>query len=320
MNPAHSHPGHARAHSGGGHLHVHGATDDVRRLAAALALIGSLMGVELVAGVLAHSLALLSDAGHMLTDAAALGLAIAAARLARRPARGAMTFGLGRAEILSAQANGATLLVLALLIAYSSVRHLISPPHVHAWPVILVAIGGVLVSGAATLVLSGANRANLNVEGSFRHILTDMYAFLGTLAAGVVIELSGFERADAIAALVVAALMAHSGAGLLKAAGRVVLEAAPPRLDPELIGHAMAAQDGVVEVHDLHVWEVSSSLCAVSAHVLVAAETDCHAVRRRLETVLHDRFHLEHTTLQIDHACKELLALEVSPRLRGETH
>jgi cobalt-zinc-cadmium efflux system protein len=274
------------------------------------------MAGEVVAGILAHSLALLSDAAHMLTDAAALGLAIAAARLARRPARGALTFGLGRAEILSAQANGATLVALALLIAYSALRRLISPSHVHAWPVVVLALAGVLVSAAATLVLAGAGRESLNIEGSFRHILTDMYAFLGTLAAGVVILLSGFYRADAIAALLVAVLMLRAGAGLLRAAGRVVLEAAPALLVPDEIGHVLALQPGVVEVHDLHVWEVSSALCAVSAHVLVAADTDCHAVRRHLEVLLGERFGLEHTTLQVDHACDELLALELSPQLR----
>ncbi len=279
----------------------------------ALGLISGFMVVEVVAGVLAHSLALISDAGHMLTDAAALGLSIVALRLAARPARGAMTYGLRRVEILSAQANGATLLVLAGVIVYSAVSRLISPPTVSAWTVVAVALAGIVVNGAAVFTLAGAGRENMSIEGSFQHILTDLFAFIGTAVAGAVILLTGFGRADPIASLVVAALMLRSSYGLLRDSARVFLEAAPEGLDPQEIGRALAGAAGVVEVHDLHVWEVSSGFPALSAHVLVSRDTDCHGVRRALEVLLVERFHLEHTTLQVDHEDGgELLELEFS--------
>jgi cobalt-zinc-cadmium efflux system protein len=268
------------------------------------------MVVQVVVGVLSSSLALLSDAAHMLTDAAALALALVANRLARRPAGGAMTFGLGRAEILSAQANGATLLVLGLLIVYEGVRRLINPPDVPGAALLIVASLGIVVNLAATWTLAGANRESLNVEGAYRHVLTDLAAFIATAIAGVVILLTGFTRADGIAALIVAAIMLHSAYGLLKASGRVFLEAAPAGVDPDAIGRAMAGTEGVVEVHDLHVWEVTSGFPALSAHVLVGDATDCHATRRRLERLLADHFAIEHTTLQVDHEGGDLLEIE----------
>lgn len=273
-----------------------------RRLALALGLILAFMAVEVLAGVLAHSLALVSDAAHMLTDAAAIALSILALRLAARPPGGSLTYGFRRVEILSAQANGVTLLVLAGAIVYSAIGRLISPERVSGATMVAVALAGMLVSGAATAILAGAGREeSLSVEGSFQHILTDLFAFIGTALAGVAILLSGFDRADPLASLVVAALMLRSAFGLLRDSGRVFLEAAPPGLDPQEIGRTLAAYPGVVEVHDLHVWEVSSSFPALSAHVLVASEADCHGTRWALERVLRERFGLEHTTLQVDH-------------------
>jgi len=247
-------------------------------LVAALVLILAFMVVEIVAGVIGSSLALLSDAGHMLTDAAALGMSLAAARLAARPAFGAMTYGLGRAEILSAQANGLTLLVLASLIVYGAIVHLVSPPEVSAGLVLIVALVGIPVNLLAVRILAGAHdgERSLNVEGSYRHILTDLYGFIATAIAAAVILATGFDRADAIASLLIAGLMFHAAYGLLKASGRVFMEAAPAGLDPDQIGHALAGQPGVVEVHDLHVWEVTSGFAALSAHVVVRAGDDCH--------------------------------------------
>jgi cobalt-zinc-cadmium efflux system protein len=297
-----------------GHSHGVRADADHRALSVALALIVGFMGVEVVVGILASSLALLSDAAHMLTDAGAIALSLVAARLAARPARGQMTYGLGRAEILSAQVNGATLLVLALLIVYEGVHRLVDPPGVEAVPVLAVAVAGVGVNLAAVRVLARANRQSMNVEGSFQHLLTDLYAFVGTAIAAVVILTTGFDRADAIASLAVAALMLRSAYGLLKASGRVFLEAAPEGFDPSEIGRTLAAQPGVVEVHDLHVWEVTSGFPALSAHVVVTQEADCHAARATLEDVLRERFDLEHTTLQVEHeAPRKLLTIEEAP-------
>ena len=215
-----------------GHSHGVSADADSRRLAIALALIVGFMCVEVVAGILAGSLALLSDAAHMLTDAGALALALVAIRLARRPAAGAMTYGLGRSEIVAAAINGSTLLILGLLFVYESVRRLIDPHPVEGGVVLIVAIVGVAVNLVATSVLAGANRESLNVEGAFQHILTDLAAFVATAIAGAVILLTGFERADGIAALFVAALMLRAAYYLLRESGRVFLEAAPRGLDP----------------------------------------------------------------------------------------
>jgi cobalt-zinc-cadmium efflux system protein len=293
-----------------GHAHHHGSAADARKLTVALALILGFMAVEVVTGIIAGSLALLSDAAHMLTDAAAIGLSLVAAKLAARPASGAMTYGLGRAEILSAQANGVTLLVLAALIAYEGVRRLVSPPDVEAVLVLAVALAGMVVNLAAVWVLARAERRSMNVEGSFQHVLTDLYAFAGTAGAAVVILATGFDRADAIASLAVAALMIRSGYRLVRASGRVFLEAAPEGVDPDVIGRTLARQPGVAEVHDLHVWEVTSGFTALSAHVLVGRDTDCHAARRTLEELLHATFEIEHTTLQVDHVGGELLQVE----------
>jgi cobalt-zinc-cadmium efflux system protein len=289
-----------------------GAGTDRNRLTLALALVISLIAVEVVTGIVANSLALLSDAGHMLADAGAIGFSLFALQLASRPPRGAMTFGFKRVEILSAQVNGVTLLVLAALIAYEAIRRLVHPPHVRAGLVLAVALIGMLVNLAATWTLAGANRRSLNVEGSFQHLLTDMYGFIGTALAAAVILLSGFERADPIASLFVVALMARSGLAFVRDSGRVFLEAAPKGLDPRAIGQALVGQPHVVEVHDLHVWEVTSGFPAMSAHVLVEAASDCHEARREMEAMLRQRFGLDHTTLQVDHAGGGLLRIATS--------
>jgi len=307
----HDHAGHGHA----GHSHGVSADADVRKLVVALALLGGFLVVEVVVGIIASSLALLSDAGHMLTDVAAIGFAIVAVRLAARPAKGAMTFGLKRVEILSAQVNGLTLLILAVIILVEAVRRMFDPPQVEGGLVLAVALLGVVVNIAATWVLARANRQSLNVEGAFRHVLTDLYAFIGTAVAGAVILATGWERADALASMLVAALMLHSAYGLLSASGRVFLEAAAVGSDPVQSGQAMVATPGVVEVHDLHVWEVTSGFPALSAHVMVKEGADCHGIRRELEAMLHTRFSIDHTTLQVDHEGGELLRLEVADGL-----
>jgi cobalt-zinc-cadmium efflux system protein len=301
------------------HVHAHPvrAGGDRRALSIALALILGFMVAEVAVGILADSLALISDAGHMLTDAAAIALSLVAARLALRPAEGAMTFGLGRAEILSAQVNGITLLVLAVLITWEAIQRLSSPLSVDAGPVLVVALAGVAVNLLAARILAGAGRESLNVEGSFRHVVTDLYAFIATALAAVVILATGFDRADAIASLFVAALMLYSAYALLRASGRIFLEAAPEGVDVPAIGNALAAEPYVVQVHDLHVWEVTSGFPALSAHVVVERDCDCHAVRASLESLLDDRFDLHHTTLQVEHEAPEEL-LEIRPRSDGE--
>jgi cobalt-zinc-cadmium efflux system protein len=292
------------------HAHHHHRGDDRASLARALALLVAFVAVEVVIGVLAHSLALLSDAAHMLADAGAIAFSLVALTLAARPARGALTFGLKRLEVLSAQANGVTLVILAGFITYEAIHRLVTPPHVRAGLVLGVALSGIVVNLAAVRTLAVADRTSIGVQGSYQHVLTDLFGFIGTAIAAAVILATGFQRADPVASLCIAVVMARSGYQLLKASGRVFLEAAPEGLDPEAIGRALVAQPGVVEVHDLHVWEVTSGFPALSAHVLVAKDDDCHRARRAMEAMLHERFALDHTTLQVDHAGRELLAIE----------
>jgi cobalt-zinc-cadmium efflux system protein len=292
---AHAHD-HGRAHS-----HAPAPDADRRWLSVALGLILAFMVVEVVAGLLADSLALLSDAAHMLTDAGSIGLALFAARLAARPPGGRFTFGLGRAEILSAQVNGASLLVLAGVIAWEALQRMGDPPEVEGAIVLVVGLAGAGVNVGAAWALSRAERRSLNVEGARAHVLMDLYASLGAALAGLLVLTAGFERADVIVALLVAVLMVRSGFSLLGQATGVLLEAAPRGLDPEAIGHALAAHPGVREVHDLHVWEVTSGFPALSAHVLVPPDADCHARRAELEHLLAERFGIEHATLQVEH-------------------
>ena len=290
-----------------GHDHGVGAETEVRPLAIALALIVAFMAAEVVVAFVADSLALLSDAAHMLVDAAALGLSVWAARLATRPATADMTFGFRRAEILSAQANGVTLLLLGAVIVVESVRRLITPPEVRGALVLVTACVGAAVNVVALRQVARANRGNLNVEGSYRHLLTDLYAFAGTALAGLVVWTTGFDRADPIASLLVAGSMLLAAWPLLRASGRILLEGAPKGIHPDEIAAALGSHEGVVNVHDLHVWEISSGFPALSAHVLVGREEDCHRIRRELEAVLHERFGIEHTTLQVDHTAERLL-------------
>ena len=297
-----------------GHGHDHGvsATTDRRRLGIALTLLLGFAVAEVVTGLLAGSVALLADAGHMTADAAALALALVAIGLAARPPAGALTYGLKRAEPASALVNGVTLGVLALVFAVPAIVRLINPRDVDAGLVLAVALAGIPVNLLATWVLSGANRRSVNVEGAFQHVVTDLYAFIATAIAATVILTTGFDRADPIAALVVAALMARASWGLLRDAGRIFLEAAPEGIDVDDVGHALAAHPGVSSIHDLHVWELTSGFAALSAHVVVGATEDCHARRGDLEVLLHDRFGIEHSTLQVEHE-QGLLHIEHAP-------
>ena len=303
---------HSRA---GGHAgHSHGVRPDADRrwLVTALGLILTFMAAEVAAGLAAHSLALLSDAAHMLTDAASVVFALIAMRLAARPARGGFTYGLKRAEILSAQANGITLVLLAVWLAYEAVCRLVTPQHVTGSLVLVVALAGVAVNVAAAASISRANRSSLNVEGAYRHVLTDLYGFAATAVAGLVVVTTGFARADAVASLVVVALMLKAGAGLVRESGRIFLEAAPSGVDPDALGDLLVSRPAVVEVHDLHVWEITSGQPALSAHVLVEPDGDCHAVQREMVELLRQDHGIAHTTLQVDHAPERLL--ELTPR------
>jgi cobalt-zinc-cadmium efflux system protein len=285
------------------HQHEH-ASGDRRLLTLALGVLTVFMVAEVVLGILASSLALIADAGHMLTDASALGLALFAAWAAALPARGRWTFGFARAEILAAQANGVTLLVIAVLIVYSSVRRLIEPPDVDGGIVAIVALAGVAVNFGVLAILSRARRESLNIRGAYLHVATDLVAFLGTALAGLLIVLTGWDRFDPVASLLVAGLMLAASVTLLRESTLIFLEGAPASAPPTDVGRAIAAHEGVVETHDLHVWTVTSGFPALSAHVLVRPDADCHRIRVELEQMLHERFGVEHSTLQVEHVAE----------------
>ncbi len=302
----HTRPG-SIARVSGSHDHDHGSpVTDSGRLAVALGVILAFMIVEVLAGVLAGSLALLADAGHMLADAGALGMAWWVTHLAARPAGGSMTFGFKRAEILSAAANGVTLVVVAAVVAVEAIARLVHPVAVDGAVVAVVAVAGIAANGAATLVLAGAQRRSLNMAGALAHLLTDVWAFVATLVAGVIVIFTGFRRADPIASLVVVVIMARAAWGLLRASGRVLLEAAPDDLAlGEVREHILGIGD-VTAVHDLHAWVVTSDLPAVSAHVVVSDECFCDGrlpeVLDRLQACLAGHFDVEHSTFQLEPA------------------
>lgn len=284
------------------HHHAPGPDADRRWLWLALLLLLAFMAVEVVVGILAGSLALITDAGHMLTDAAAIALALLAMHLARRPARGSYTWGWKRAEILSAQVNGITLLLLAAWFLFEAARRLLDPPAVHGAAVLVTALVGIGVNLVAVWLLARADRRSLNIEGSFQHVLTDLYAFIATAIAGAIIWLTGWNWVDALAAAVVAVLMLRAGYALVRDAGRIFLEAAPRGIDPDAVCSAMRAAPRVTGVRDLHIWEVTSGMPALSAHLYFHPDADCHDGRRDVAAMLRERFDIHHVTLQTDHA------------------
>jgi cobalt-zinc-cadmium efflux system protein len=304
--------GHSRSH---GHRHlVHGGehrTSDQRALTIALFLLTATMAVEVAAAIVAGSLVLLADAGHMLTDVLALGMALVAVTIAARPAGGLWTYGLGRVEVLAAQANGVSLFIVGSWITYSAIRRLIAPPEVRGGIVLTVAFLGIAVNLAASFVLARGSKESLNVRAAFLHVTTDLAGFVGTALAGLLILLTAWSRFDSIASLGVAALCFASAFTLTRDSMRIVLEGAPGDIHPDEVGRMLAADSEVVEVHDLHVWTVTSGFPALSAHILVGPETDCHAARARLDALLRERFGLDHTTLQVEHASSGKQPLEL---------
>jgi cobalt-zinc-cadmium efflux system protein len=303
------------------HDHSHGVAHgaDRRLLLGALSLIVAFLLAEVVVGLVVGSLALLADAGHMLTDAGALALALVAMRLAARPAAGAYTYGLKRVEILSAQVNGLTLAVLVVVFVVEGVRRLLDPPDVPGGALMVVAAVGILVNLAAAGLVARADRRSLNVEGAYWHIVTDLFAFIATLVAGGVIWWTGWTGADAVAALLVAGLMAVAAYRLLRDSSRVFLEAAPRGIDPGSIEAAIRGVDGVADVHELHVWEVTSGFPALAAHVLVDTGIDCHQRRLAIEDLLGTTYGIQHTTLQVDHRDGVLPTSALGRRIHPES-
>jgi cobalt-zinc-cadmium efflux system protein len=291
--------------------HRHGfearAGKDRRALGVALALIAGFMVVEVVAGFLAGSLALLADAAHMLSDTGSLGLAFFAAWLAARPATPQRSFGFRRAEILAALANGVMLIAVSIWIFAAAIGRLGDPPEVSGGWILAVGLAGLAVNAIAAWVLARGRAGSLNVRAALRHVLADLLGSVGVIVAGLVVLATGWEYADPVAALVIAVLVLASSWQILRESVAILLEETPAGIDAIEVGHALAAVEDVVQVHDLHIWTITSGFPALAAHVLIAPEADAGNVRRTLEQLLHERFALDHTTLQVEHAGAETL-------------
>jgi len=285
-----------------GHDHDHARVESRRALATALLLTASYTVVEVVGGLYAESLALLADAVHMLSDNVALGLALFAAWLAAKPATPERTYGYKRAEVLAALVNGMLLVALAIWIFVEAVMRLRDPGDVFGGWMLAIALVGMAVNVAAGVVLARARSHSLNVEAAFRHVFADLLGSFGVAVAAVVILATGWVEADALVSIFIGLLVLASTWTILRDSTAILLESTPRGIDAAELGQRLASAPGVVEVHDLHVWTITSGFPALSAHVLVRPGEDCHGRRRELETLLHDEFGIEHTTLQVDHA------------------
>ena len=293
------HP-HDEGHGHEGHDHARGA--DRRSLTVVLALTATFMVVEVVGGLLTGSLALVADAGHMLSDAASVALALFAFWLADRPATPERSFGYKRAEILAALFNGATLVAISVWIFIEAARRFADPPEVLAAPMMIVAVLGLIVNLVSAGILSRSSGESLNMQGALRHVLADLLGSVGAIAAAIVILATGWRYADPLISVGIGVLVLLSSRKLLRDSINLLLESSPSGIDANAVGRSMAAAPGVVEVHDLHVWTITSGFPALSAHILVSKDEDCHARRRDLESVLREEFGITHTTLQVDHA------------------
>lgn len=273
-----------------------------RALGLALAITASFTVVEVVGGVLTGSLAVLADAVHMLSDNVSIALALVAVWLAAKPATPERTFGYKRAEVLAALANGVTLVALSIWIFVEAIRRLEHPQEVLGGWMLVIAVVGLGVNLAAGAILYRARENSLNVEAALRHVFADLLGSIGIAVAAVVILTSGWLQADALVSIFIGLLILVSSWSILRDATTILLEAAPKGIETRVVGRRLAGAPGVVEVHDLHIWTITSGFPALSAHVLVGRGEDCHQRRRELERLLGEEFGIAHTTLQVDHA------------------
>ncbi|MGH3004706.1 MAG: cation diffusion facilitator family transporter [Gaiellaceae bacterium] len=289
---------------GAGHSHGPGGGErsaDRRALAIALGLTATYTVAEVVGGLLTGSLALLADAAHMLSDNVSIAVALFAVWIAAKPPTPERTFGFKRAEILAALANGITLVAVSFWIFYEAFRRFQEPPEILGGWMLAVAVVGLFVNVAAGLVMWRSRGGSLNLEAAFRHVLADLLGSVGVITAALVIILTGWLSADPLISVLIGLLVLASAWTILRDSTRILLEATPRGLDASQIGGTLASVGGVIDVHDLHVWTITSGFPALSAHVLVRPRDDCHAIRRQLEQLVEERFGIEHTTLQVDH-------------------
>jgi cobalt-zinc-cadmium efflux system protein len=283
------------------HHHTHDRlSGSRRRLAITLALTAGYMVAEVVGGLLANSLALLADAGHMLSDVAALGLSLFAVWIARRPPTPGKTYGYYRAEILAALANAATLLAVAVAIVVEAYHRAWNPPAVRGGLMMGVAAGGLAVNLVGLAVLGGGRGESLNVRGAWLHVLTDALGSVGALAAGALMWAFEWWWADPVASVLIGLLVVYSGWNLLAESAAVLMESAPGGIDVDEVREALRAADGVLGVHDLHVWSITSGMPALSAHVVADDGRPPGELLGELRTLLHDRFGIDHITIQVE--------------------
>jgi len=301
---------HSHSHDhGGGHGHSHGfgahalearREDSRRRLVVALAINVALLLAEAIGGVITGSLAVLADAGHLLSDVGSIVLALIAARLAARPASGRRTFGYQRSEVLAALVNGLLLVAVSVGIGIAAIGRLSDPPAIAGGGVLALGFLGLLGNAAATLYLAHGERADVNLEGVLRHSFADALGSLGVVVAGAWVLLGGSDIVDPIVGLLISVLVLFSSWRLIKEPFDVLMESAPAGLDVDGMGAAICGVAGVRSVHDLHVWTVTAGFPALAAHVVVARGADRDEIRRRLELELGEGFGIEHTTLQME--------------------
>ncbi len=287
-------------HAGHSHSHAHVRSANARRLAIVLGLVLVYIVAEVIGGLLTNSLALLADAGHMLSDAAALGLSLFALWIARRPASPKHSYGFYRAEILAALVNGATLVAIALVIFVEAWQRFRAPPVVEGRGVMLIATGGLAVNLVSLWLLQAGRKESLNVQGAWLHVLTDALGSVGAIVAGLLVWRFGWYLADPLMSVLIGLLVIYSSWSLLKDAVRVLMEGTPGHLDLEEIRSALLAVEGVDEVHDLHAWSISSGMVALSAHVCVAPGQVGDETLSLTRRMLHDRFGVDHSTIQVE--------------------
>jgi cobalt-zinc-cadmium efflux system protein len=286
--------------------------DNRRRMLIALAINGLMLGAAVVGGLLTGSLALLADAGHVLSDIGAIALGLFAASLAARPSGPRRTFGLQRTEVLAALLNGIALVVIAVVIVVAAIGRFSDPPEVEGGGVLALGLVGLAGNLAATWVLARGGREDLNLEGVLRHSAADALGSAGVIVSGTVILATGWNPIDPLASLAIAGLILASSWRLIAEPVNVLMEAAPAGLDVEAIGRRMCGIEHVREVHELHLWTVTSGFETLAAHVVVERGADRDLVRRRLEVLLREEFGVEHTTLQMEEEAGAEL-LEVTP-------
>jgi cobalt-zinc-cadmium efflux system protein len=277
----------------------------------ALGINAGMLVAEAIGGVLTGSLAVLADAGHLLSDVGAIALALFAAALAARPAGARMTFGYQRSEILAALTNGLLLVVVSVVIGVEAIGRFSDPPRIDGLGVLGLGLLGLLGNVAATVVLARGEREDVNLEGVLRHSAADALGSLGVVIAGAFVLAGGSDVVDPIVGLLISVLILASSWRLIKEPFDVLMEAAPAGVDVDAAGAAICSEQGVRSVHDLHIWTVTSGFGALAAHVVVSADCDPGLVRRRLELLLHERFGIDHTTLQMEEeASADLLHVE----------